>query len=206
MDAAMLDGLVDYVGFIVSESAVGPRFLSLREASSIASTLGRSRRVLVVFDMGVEEAVEAASRGEEFEVLQYHRPASLAALQLLEEQLRYMGVELAPVSLWDGSSLTPHPCSLSSIRSEYVLVDAAKGLRARYEGGLRAPLRAYREAAGCLGNAAAAGGVNQGNVCIVASTGVSMVDVSSGVEEAPGVKSKVRVAELLAAARFCGGR
>ena len=46
------------------------------------------------------------------------------------------------------------------------------------------------------------GGLNVGNLGEATSiTGAKMVDVSSGVEDAPGVKSLERIAEFLAAAK-----
>jgi len=47
-----------------------------------------------------------------------------------------------------------------------------------------------------------AGGLNPGNVArAIAASGTAMVDVSSGVESAPGVKSETLIADFIAAAR-----
>jgi phosphoribosylanthranilate isomerase len=47
-----------------------------------------------------------------------------------------------------------------------------------------------------------AGGLNPGNVArAVALSGAAMVDVASGVESAPGVKSAERIAQFIAATR-----
>jgi len=49
------------------------------------------------------------------------------------------------------------------------------------------------------------GGLDAGNVAdALARTGIGAVDVSSGVETAPGVKDPARIAAFVAAAR--GGR
>ncbi|KSW12425.1 hypothetical protein CF15_06780 [Pyrodictium occultum] len=204
-DVEALDGAADYLGFVVAPSRLSPRVLSPGEARSLAETVSRSRPVLVAAGYGPRDAVELAARLEAFRVLQYHEPAGPEVLAGLARELGSIGVSLAPVSLWDGRRLSPDPCEAATVAPghEYLLVDAVKGLGLRYAGGLRAPLEAYLRAAVCSSRAAAAGGVVPENACLVASTGVSMLDVSSGVEAEPGRKDLSRVEKLLEVLRSC---
>ena len=198
-DGWMLDGIVDYIGFVVSRrgNLAGPRAVHPRKARDLASSLSSSKPVAVLFDVTPSEALSMVEELEVFPTIQYHRPLSPESVSELALDLMSVGANLAPVSIWTGRGLTPDPCAIQDASLEYLLVDADKGLKEVYEGGLRAPLEAYRRAAACHSRAAAAGGVNPENVCRALETGVSMVDVSSGVESSPGVKSRELVARLL---------
>ncbi|MCE4610687.1 MAG: hypothetical protein F7B17_01790 [Desulfurococcales archaeon] len=204
-DLEFIDGVADYVGFIASLARPkdSPRALSIEKAIDLASTVARSRRVLVLFDVDLKGALELASSLEAFDVIQYHKPLEPRAAMSMAEELKSLGLSLAPVTLWNGRRLEPHPCTIPSHDYEYLLVDALKGLNRRYEGGLKAPLRSYVEALKCHRKVGAAGGVSESNVCLVMKLRVSLVDVSSSVEEAPGVKSRVKVERLVEAMRRC---
>jgi len=204
-DVEALDGLADYLGFIVARTRVTPRVLEPGEARSLAETVSRSRRVLVAHGYTVHEAIDLAARLEVFHVLQYHQPAGPAELEGLKAGLDELGVALAPVALWNGEKLSPDPCTAAGTvpGHEYLLVDAVKGIGRRYEAGLRVPLEAYRRAAACTRRAAAAGGIDASNACLVASTGVYMIDVSSGVEAEPGRKEPGKVKQLVEVLAGC---
>ena len=204
-DLDFIDGVADYIGFIASLSGLKatPRALSLGKALELASTVARSRRVIVVFDVDWRKALDLAPRLEAFDVIQYHKPLEPKTTVLMVEELESLGLSLAPVTLWNGRKLEPEPCTIPSHGYEYLLVDALKGLKMKYEGGLKAPLKAYAEALKCHERVGAAGGVSESNVCMVANLGINLIDVSSGVEEAPGVKSRAKIERLVEVMKKC---
>ncbi len=206
-DVEMLDGVVDYVGFIVGPRGLSPRILSPQRASELAGSLGRSKPVLVVTGMVVRESIGLARSLEVFPILQHHSVLEDGEeAKLLAKLSKEVGIAPSPVSLWGGRGLEPEPCRLSHWveNHEYILVDSRKGMPG-IPGlhGLRTPLEAISRAVSCSDRTAAAGGINHENVCRVLSTGVSMIDVSSGVESRPGVKDPSLVKRFLEAIRSC---
>lgn len=206
-DVELLDGRVDYVGFIVGPRGLSPRILSPQKAYELAAALGRSKPVLVVTGMGVEESIGIARGLEVFPILQHHSVLeNEEEAKLLARLSMEVGVAPSPVSLWEGRGLKPEPCRLSTLveNHEYLLVDSMKGLPTLTGlHGLRTPLGAISRAVSCSERTAAAGGINHKNVCSVLSTGVSLIDVSSGVESRPGVKDPGLVKRLLKVIGSC---
>jgi phosphoribosylanthranilate isomerase len=203
-DVEALDGVADYLGFIVARKPSSLRVLEPSKARVLAESVSRSRRVMVVYGYPWTDTITLASKLEVFDVVQYHRPISVEEASMLADGLKEVGVGLAPVSLWDGRSLSPNPCILANAADyEYILVDADKSLQQRYQLGLRVPLEMYRYAAQCSQRAGAAGGITAENACLVAATGVHLIDVSSGVEDEPGRKNAAKVRRLLKVIEEC---
>ena len=211
LDLEYLDGLVEYVGFIVAPEGVSPRALSPSEAWDLASTLSRSEPVMVAAGMGVGDAVSAAA-STGFRVVQLHMPLEAGEAAAAVEAAAGLGLRAAPVLVssrrgWLGASPGELAGLLEPGLVEYVLVDADKRDPPGGPGGLRVSLDAVSEAVAVLSprgfRVGAAGGVRPGNSCLVARLGVSLVDVSSGVEEAPGVKSPLLVSSLLRELEGC---
>lgn len=203
-DVEFLDGVADYLGFIISREHVSPRSLEPARARNLAETVSKSSRVAVVHGYSWLEAVELVSRLEVFNIIQYHHPLATNEVLKFADMLKDVGVKLAPVSLWNGSILQPDPCTIATTTSyEYLLVDAEKGSELRYQQGLRVPLDAYKYAVSCTEKAGAAGGITPENVCLVVKLGVYLVDVSSGVESKPGHKDASKVARLVEAIKTC---
>ncbi len=203
-DVELLDGRVDYIGFITGARA-SPRVLEPRKAAELASTVGRSRRVLVVYGLEPGEAAELASKLEVFHVLQYHWYAKPRELHSLSKALSEIGVALAPVVFHGVGGWTPlHPVFYSRLSrvAEYTLIDAPKSSPLRHESGLKIPPEAYAEAARVLEKPGAAGGITPDNVCLVAEH-AWLIDVSSGVEKEPGRKDPQLVEKLLERLRNC---
>ncbi len=205
-DVEALDGLVDYLGFITG-LRVSPRVLEPKIAAELASTVSRSTPVLVVYGLEPVEAADLAVKLEVFRVLQYHWFEKPSGLTRLHRELSDIGVKLAPVLLYGVGGWTPlHPMFYSRLSrlTEYVLIDAPKTSPLRYEGGLRVPPEAVREASRFIARVGAAGGVTPENACLLAKH-AWLVDVSSGVEEKPGVKSREKVEKLVERLGGCSG-
>ena len=203
-DVELLDGRVDYIGFITGLRA-SPRVLDPKAAAELASSVGRSRRVLVVYGLEPGEAAELASKLEVFQVVQYHWYAKPRELRELSRMLSDIGVGLAPVVFHGVAGWTPlHPVFYSRLSAvaEYTLVDAPKSSPVRHEGGLKVPPEAYAEAARVLVRPGAAGGITPDNVCIAARH-AWLIDVSSGVEKEPGRKDPELLEKLLENIRSC---
>jgi len=208
---AALDGLADYLGFVASKTVKTGRTLEPAAIAALAAAASRSRRVAVLHGYTPREAASLAG-ALGVDVLQLHTPTPPGEAALLAGALEPYGVRLAPVVEWRGSGWAPmDPCSYMEEYSasgapspEYILLDAAKG----FKGGI--PLG---EASGALPCAEAhgytlgvAGGLRPGGpACEAARLGFHLVDVSRGVEEAPGVKSPLLSALLIWEARRCGG-
>lgn len=191
-DALALDGLVDYVGFIVEPSS--PRSVPPWLLRELREAVHRSRPVLVAASLPPRSAVDLAAESE-IPVVQHHGALSPGDYDYAASR----GVAVAPVATYKpGEPLRARVQELLKMPHEYVLVDAEKGSCARYEGGLKVPLSALRDVVG-LGRVAVAGGVAPENARLVASLRPYMVDVASGVESAPGAKDMERVRALLRA-------
>ena len=191
-DAEALDGVVEYIGFIVEPTS--PRSVRPEALGALRAAVRRSRPVLVTASLPPKEAVDLAAEND-ISVVQHHGA-------LAEEDYDYAasrGVALAPVAVYrPGVDLRAAVEELLRRPHEYVLVDADKKGGERYEGGLKIPLAALRQVVG-LGRLAVAGGVTPENAHLVAALRPYMVDVASGVEAAPGVKDMEKVKALLRA-------
>ncbi len=203
-DVDHLDGRVDYIGFVTGLRA-SPRVLPPEKAADLASTVARSKRVLVAYGLEPDEAYSVAEKAGVFHVLQYHWFEKPRGLRRLAERLSEIGVALAPVVFHGVGGWSPlHPVFYSRLSevTEYLLVDAPKSSPARHAGGLRIPPEAVAEAARVVKRLGVAGGVNPENVCLVARY-AWLIDVSSGVESKPGRKDPALIEKLLAAIRAC---
>ncbi len=191
-DAEALDGVVEYIGFIVEPTS--PRSVKPEALGALRAAVRRSRPVLVTASLSPREAVDLAAEND-ISVVQHHGA-------LAEENYDYAasrGVAIAPVAVYrPGVDLSAVVEELLRRPHEYVLVDADKKGGERYEGGLKIPLAALRQVVG-LGKVAVAGGVTPENAHLVATLRPYMVDVASGVEAAPGVKDLEKVKALLRA-------
>ncbi len=206
-DIDLLDGRVDYLGFITGLRA-SPRVLEAGKAADLASTVSKSTPVMVAYGLEPDEVVELAGRYGVFRVIQYHWFEKPSGLARLSAKLGEIGVRLAPVIYYGVGGWTPlHPLFYSRVSqvAEYTLLDAPKSSPARYDGGLRVPVEAVEEAARLVTRLGVAGGITPENVCKVARL-AWLVDVSSGVEEKPGVKDAAKVEKLLDNLGRCASR
>ncbi|MEB3787642.1 MAG: hypothetical protein GSR78_02670 [Desulfurococcales archaeon] len=199
---AWIDGSVDYVGFVYSARG-GARSISPREADSLASTLSKSRPVIVMHGLSPEALVEEALKLSSIGIVQIHDtypPSVVAGVSLL---LQAHGLRAAPVALWDDGGWLTGPCMLQrelaslGVQVEYLLVDRVKGAPPL-------PGSVAAEAALCSGRLGVAGGLDPGRVCRLGFKPF-LVDVSSWPEYEPGRKDPGRVLELRRSVRGCLG-
>lgn len=183
-----------YVGVIM---AGGPRNLELRDAiATLAPAQGRAKRVAVV-PLGSPE--EVADLGRHFDVVQLHgdaTPADVSALRPLFDG------EIWPVVRSAGSELPAYMEELYAI-SDAVVIDkkVESGLGGTGErldwNSLADSLRNQKR-----GRTIIAGGLNPANVGeAIRFLHPDMVDVSSGVENAPGIKNHDLLREFAVAVK-----
>ena len=205
---ALLDGMVDYLGFVSSKMITSLRTLEPAAVTALARIASRSRTVAVLHGYTVEEAAGLANTLE-VDVVQFHGPLAPREAASLAGALEPVGTRLALVVEWSGDTWRPmNPCLYieelhgEGLMPEYVLLDATKGLRARL------PLAEAAKALPCAESRGialgAAGGLKPGGTaCEAARLGFHLIDVSRGVEEAPGRKDPLLAAEIAFEARRC---
>jgi phosphoribosylanthranilate isomerase len=180
--AAALEARVDAIGFVFTESV---RQLTTQRASQLAAPARRSLPCVAVMFQPQQSLVDEVLRDFRPDVLQCDA-ADLAALRLPKS------LELLPV-------LRPGASVREGVPGR-VLFDGSASGAGRITDWSEAQ-RLARQTQLIL-----AGGLDSGNVAqAVAAVRPHGVDVSSGVEEAPGVKSPAKIAGFVAAARAAFG-
>jgi phosphoribosylanthranilate isomerase len=178
-----------------------PRVVSSRRATAIfAAANGEPlKRVGVFAGLSAGEILDIASRAR-LDVLQLHEPP---AGDLLAALRRGFGGEIWLVVRVAAGGLTDHDRGLFG-RGDATLVDthSPRGLGGTgdaFDWSALAPAVAAARGGGRL---ALAGGLSPENVGkAIALLHPDIVDVSSGVESAPGVKDSQRIASFIRAAR-----
>ncbi|MGH6856841.1 MAG: phosphoribosylanthranilate isomerase [Methylocella sp.] len=196
LDAALENG-ADMVGFVFFEKS--PRHVSLALAESLGRRVaGRACKVLVTVDAN-DASLAAAIAALDPGLLQLHgreSPERIAAvrarfgLPVMKAIGIFAEADLARVPVFDGVT-------------DFLLFDAKPVCAAGRPGG-----RGTSFDWSLLGGIETkkrwllAGGLDASNVVeALAQTGAPGVDVSSGVESAPGVKDEARIAAFIAAVR-----
>ena len=190
-DAALAAG-ADWVGFVLAPSV---RRLDLDVARRLAEGAGQARAVALVVDPG-DAQVEAIAAGG-FGAIQLHgaeTPQRVAQVRAL-----FPGEVWKAVAVRDRAGLA----ALDDFGADRIVLDApapegheqAGGHGTRFDWTL---LTAARIKTPWL----LAGGLTPGNVArAITVTGAPGVDVSSGVERAPGVKDPERIGAFIRAAK-----
>lgn len=195
--AAALDADADMVGFVFFGPS--PRNISLSEAAALAPLVkGRARKVALTVDAD-DALIDAVARALQPDILQLHgretpaRAAQLAA-RTGKKIMKAIGVseraDLAAVA--DYSAVC-----------DWLLLDAKPPKDATRPGGNGEPfdwaiIDGFAPGKPWL----LSGGLTPANVAeALARTGAPGVDVSSGVESAPGVKDVSAIRGFVAAAR-----
>jgi phosphoribosylanthranilate isomerase len=194
LDTAIAGG-ASHVGFVFF--APSPRNLSRERAEELAARVPAHVARVGVFVDPDDALVESVIDAGKLDVLQLHKvtPARAAAIRART------GREIwAAVAVRTRADLDAAPAFAGAV--DRILYDAKTppgaalpgGMGVRFDwsllDGLRHPLPW-----------ALSGGLDSANVAgAVARTGATLVDVSSGVESAPGVKDVAKIAAFLAAA------
>ncbi|CAM3234870.1 phosphoribosylanthranilate isomerase [Nocardioides dubius] len=186
IEVALASG-ADAIGFVMNRTS--SRRVDVDQARRLVAVVaGRADTVLVVNDMPADEAARIAQQVG-IDVVQLHGPRYDAAA---------FADALAIVPrVWRATSLADDPdLSVGAFGEEVLLLDAPKP-----GSGETWDLSALVERAPA-GKWLLAGGLNPDNVAEAIATAKPWgVDVSSGVESAPGEKDSFRIAAFAAAAR-----
>jgi phosphoribosylanthranilate isomerase len=198
LDAAIAGG-ASHVGFVFF--APSPRNLSLDKARTLAARVPAHVAKVGVFVDPDDALIEAARDAAGIDILQLH---STEFLRVAELNSRPGNIVWPAVSVRRASDLE-EAGRYASIPVDRVLYDAKTPDDALIPGGMGLRfdwemLRGYRHPC----DWALAGGLTPENVIpAVSITGARMVDVSSGVESAPGVKDVDKIAAFLKAVAQC---
>jgi phosphoribosylanthranilate isomerase len=194
---AALKGGADMLGFVRFEKS--PRHISLQAARSLGKQVGeRARKVLLTVDAN-EAALAAAIEALAPHILQLHgqeTPERVAALKV-----RFGLPVMKAIAI--GSPADLDEIAAYEKVADLILLDSRPAEGSALPGGTGAAFDWSLLA--CLDLGAPwllAGGLNPGNVgAALAATRAPGVDVSSGVESAPGVKDAGKIAAFIANAR-----
>ena len=189
---AVLQAGADYGGLVFFERS--PRHLALEAGAKLAAHMrGRLKLAALVVDAGDDELAAIAQnvKPDFFQLHGKETPARAA-----ESRSRF-GAKVI-------KALTPDTMdAAASYDVDLLMFDTPAPQNAERPGGHGAAFDwAMLNGKKFARDWFLAGGLNPENVArAIAASGAAMVDVSSGVESAPGVKSPARIAEFVAAAR-----
>ncbi len=193
MDAA-LDAGATHVGLVHFEPS--PRHVSLRIASELrARARGRAKTVLLLVNAEVE-ATAAAIESVKPDIIQFHGAETPEWCGLVRDQLK--------LEIWKALGVKDAPTLAKSDRYigkvDRLLFDApAKALPGGNGTSFDWSLMAGHDHKIAWG---LAGGLTPENVAdAIAQTGAELVDTSSGVESAPGVKDLGKIKAFCEAAQ-----
>lgn len=195
-DAAARAG-AEYGGLVFHPAS--PRNLALEQARALSAAMrGRLKRVALVAD-ATDAELAAIIAAAEPEFLQLHGHESVARTAEIRARFGKPVIKALPVSDRDSLDVAADYEAVADM----LLFDAQAPQGAQRAGGHGAAFDWTLLPNRSLGKPwFLAGGLNPGNVArAVALSGAMMVDVSSGVESAPGIKSAERIAQFISATR-----
>jgi phosphoribosylanthranilate isomerase len=186
----------DYLGFVLHPKS--PRFVSLGQFRAMAGNLPKLTRVAVAVEPAPGDLASLRDAG--FGLFQVHFRHDIAL-----ERVRAWSAEVGPEALWLAPKLPPGvdvPAAFLGL-ARTLLLDTFDPTLFGGTGrtGDWPKFRRHREAH--PGSTwILSGGLSPGNVAAaLAGTGARFVDVSSGVESAPGAKDRAKLEAFFAAVR-----
>jgi phosphoribosylanthranilate isomerase len=196
LDAAIAGG-ASHVGFVFFPKS--PRNISIDQSASLAERVARRAKIVGLFVDPDPSQIDAVRASVHLDAIQLHgdeHPALVGRLQ------RQHGIEV-----WKAIPVRTSADLAAShkYRGHRILFDAKapKGSDIPGGNGLRFDWRlldGFRHTSPWV----LSGGLNARNVAdAVSITGATLVDVSSGVESAPGVKDVDKIAAFLKAVAQC---
>ncbi|MGJ8627603.1 MAG: phosphoribosylanthranilate isomerase [Sulfitobacter sp.] len=194
--SAAVDAGARYVGFVFFEKS--PRNLSLSDAAVLAAAVPEGMCKVALVVNADDEFLDALIAQVPVDMLQLHGAESPA--RVLEVKTRYGLPVMKAVGVADASDLTE--LEAYGRVADQILVDAKPPKGADLPGGNGLAFD-WRLIAGRRWPVPwmLAGGLTPENVAeAITLTGARQVDVSSGVESAPGVKDGALIAAFCAAA------
>lgn len=193
LDAAVSAG-ADYVGLVLFSKS--PRNLSLEQAAGLAEAArDRVRTVAVVVDPD-DDLIDAVAERMRPDALQLHGAETPDRVAALKARTGLPAIKAIPVSEAADVALADAYGS-----ADHILFDTKASPGAVLPGGNGVAFE-WSVLKRARTPFALSGGLHPGNVAdAVRQTGAAMVDVSSGVETAPGVKDAALIAQFIAAVR-----
>lgn len=186
LDAAVSAG-ADYIGLVFF--AKSPRNLGLDEAGALANAARRRIGTVAVMVDPDDALIDQVAGIVRPDLLQLHgreTPERVAAIKARASLPVMKAISVA------GPADVPAASAYAGIADE-ILFDAKASPDATLPGGNGIPFD-WRALAAARPPFAVSGGLNSGNVGeAIRLTGPAMVDVSSGVETAPGVKDETLI-------------
>ena len=196
IDAAVRAG-ASYGGLVFHRNS--PRFVSLEQAALLAAQMrGRLKIVALICDMD-DAAIEALVAAVKPDFLQLHGNESARRVAYLRGKFARPVIKVLPVA--EASDLAAAAEYEST--ADMLMFDAKPPKGAARPGGHGAAFD-WKILAGRTFTKPwfLAGGLDPDNVArAIALSGAAMVDVSSGVESAPGVKDAARIADFINATK-----
>ena len=196
MTAAVQAG-ARYVGFNFFEKS--PRYVSVSQARELALSVSVGICKVALFVDATNEQLDAITAGVPIDMLQLH--GSETPERVIEIKKRYGMPVMKVIGVADAGDLAAIDTYMRI--SDQILVDAKPPKNAELPGGNGISFD-WRLISGRRWTCPwmLAGGLTPQNVAeAVQLTGASQVDVSSGVESAPGIKDKHKIAAFIAAAQ-----
>jgi phosphoribosylanthranilate isomerase len=194
VDAAV-DAGADYIGLVHHEKS--PRHVSLQQAAALRARVPERTKVVLLLVNQQPQGTVAAIHAVKPDIIQFHGSETAEWLGVIRQHTQ--------IGIWKAIGVK-EPASLERAQRyqgavDLLLYDApAKGALPGGNGLALdwSILSAHRHTIAW----GLAGGLTPDNVAdAVRQTGASLVDVSSGVESAPGVKDTAKIQDFIRAAR-----
>jgi phosphoribosylanthranilate isomerase len=201
LDVALIEG-ADMVGFVFFEPS--PRNLTIAAARALgAQVKGRARKVALSVNAD-DDLLAASIEALKPDLLQLHGQETPDRVVVVRARFGIPVMKAIPIEMRDDLS----PIHLYAKVAEWILFDARAPREATRPGGLGKPFDWHLlENLNLAVPFMLSGGLDASNVAeAVRVTRAPAVDVSSGVERAPGIKDPEKIRAFVRAARLIEAR